>query len=116
MRQNALVPRPSSFTIGIVLWPVLCIKDVGTSRVGYHDSGPDPAIVTEEQLENAATNANHLPATTPNALPDDAPPIPTEGARQNEELRMLFMGFGTGLLIAGVFLVYIVFAYANWLP
>ena len=67
-------------------------------------------------MQHAAIDQNHAPAASQAGLPDDAPPIPTEDARQHEELRMLFTGFGTGLLIAGVFLVYIVFAYANWLP
>jgi hypothetical protein len=49
--------------------------------------------------------------------PADRPPEPqAPEERQAEELRMLLMGFGTGLTIAAVFLVYIVFEYAKWLP
>lgn len=33
-----------------------------------------------------------------------------------EELQMLLIGFGTGLTIAGIFLVYLVLAYAKFLP
>lgn len=51
------------------------------------------------------------------AAPHDAPPpVQAPAERQAEELRMMLMGFGTGLTIAGVFLVYIIFEYAGWLP
>ncbi len=33
-----------------------------------------------------------------------------------EELRMLLIGFGTGLSIAGIFLVYLVLEYSKFLP
>lgn len=49
-------------------------------------------------------------------MPLDLPPIPDETARKNEELRMLIIGFATGLTIAGVFLVYVVLDYAKFLP
>jgi hypothetical protein len=75
--------------------------------------------LTEEYVHQAAPEQDQVsaaPAEEPPGLPEDAPPIPTEAARQSEELRMLFFGFGTGLTIAAVFLVYLVFTYANWLP
>lgn len=39
-----------------------------------------------------------------------------EAIRPREELTALLIGFGTGLTIAFVFLVYIVFDIAKWLP
>jgi hypothetical protein len=77
----------------------------------------DPA---EEHVQNAAADqhpvSQAVAAENSAALADDAPPIPSLLARQSEEMRMLLLGFGTGLTIAGVFLIYIVFAYAKWLP
>ena len=76
-------------------------------------------MVTEEHVHQAASDQDLTGQTPPDAntaLSADAPPIPTEAARRSEELQMLFLGFGTGLTIAGVFLIYLVFAYAKWLP
>ncbi len=42
--------------------------------------------------------------------------IPDESAREREELQMLFVGFATGLSIAGVFLLYVVMEVAHLLP
>ena len=36
-----------------------------------------------------------------------------QAARPHEELNMLYMGFGTGLLIGGFFLVYVVIAFTG---
>ena len=47
---------------------------------------------------------------------DDEAPIQDEEAREHEEMRMLLLGFGTGILIAFVFLIYIVIAFAGVLP
>jgi len=33
-----------------------------------------------------------------------------------EQLRMLLFGFGTGMLIAFVFLIYVIMAFAHWFP
>lgn len=46
----------------------------------------------------------------------DAPPDIDEDTRKAEEYRMLLVGFATGLTIAGIFLVYIVFEAARLLP
>jgi hypothetical protein len=68
--------------------------------------------------------------TAPDALQEQSPPAPTspghefaavafmqdEAARSREELTMLFIGFGTGLTIALIFLTYIVLATTNILP
>jgi hypothetical protein len=67
-------------------------------------------------VQQAATQEDQSAGTGVAALPDDAPPIPSQEAREKEEMRMLFAGFATGLTIAGVFLIYLVFQYANWLP
>lgn len=40
----------------------------------------------------------------------------SDESRAAEELRMLFTGFGTGLTIAGVFLIYILLEAAKLLP
>ncbi|HEX6507471.1 MAG TPA: hypothetical protein VF221_07555 [Chloroflexota bacterium] len=45
----------------------------------------------------------------------DEPPIQGDQDRQREELRLLVIGFGTGLAIAGIFLIYIVLAIAKLL-
>lgn len=45
----------------------------------------------------------------------DEPPIQGPEERQQEELRMLLFGFGTGLTVAGIFLVYIVLEIAKLL-
>ena len=44
------------------------------------------------------------------------PPAMVEAGRAQEELRMLYAGFGTGMLIAFVFLVYVVLAFAHLFP
>lgn len=48
--------------------------------------------------------------------PEDLPPVQDPAARAREEITMLLIGFGTGMSIAAVFLVYLVFEYAKWLP
>jgi hypothetical protein len=45
----------------------------------------------------------------------DEPPIQGPEARQREELQMLLIGFGTGLTVAGVFLIYVVLDIAKLL-
>lgn len=65
------------------------------------------------------------------AAGDPTPPLPQAGAGEDattfvlppdemshdrEQIRLLLVGFATGLLIGGLFLVYIVFATANYLP
>ena len=45
----------------------------------------------------------------------DEPPIQGPEERQREELQMLMFGFGTGMLVAGIFLVYIVLDIAHLL-
>lgn len=57
-----------------------------------------------------------MPSEGHGTFQDAEPVIQTEAARSQEELRMLLLGFGTGITIGLVFLVYIVLAYANWLP
>jgi hypothetical protein len=47
---------------------------------------------------------------------EDDVPIQDEEARHREEIRMLIVGFGTGIFIALIFLVYIAIAYAGVLP
>ena len=53
-------------------------------------------------------------AETPNQHFDE-PPIQDPEARQREELQMLVIGFGTGLTVAGVFLLYVVLDIAHLL-
>jgi hypothetical protein len=50
------------------------------------------------------------------AQPEDEQPIQDSTARYREELRMLMLGFGTGILIAFIFLIYIVLAFSGVLP
>lgn len=45
----------------------------------------------------------------------DEPPIQGPEERQREELQMLLIGFGTGLTVAGVFLLYVVLDIAKLL-
>lgn len=45
-----------------------------------------------------------------------APLAPVEMPREREELRLLFLGFGTGITIALIFLVYVVLEFAHALP
>jgi hypothetical protein len=45
----------------------------------------------------------------------DVPPIQGPEERQREELQMLIIGFGTGLTVAGVFLLYVVLDLAKLL-
>ncbi len=45
----------------------------------------------------------------------DEPPIQGPDERQREELQMLLIGFGTGLTIAGLFLLYVVLDIAKLL-
>ena len=54
--------------------------------------------------------------TSPQAVEADQPLVQDEAAREHEEMRMLMLGFATGMLIAAVFLVYIVIAFAGVLP
>ena len=53
-------------------------------------------------------------ANTP-AQQVDEPPIQGPEERQREELRMLLIGFGTGLTVAGIFLLYVVLDIAKLL-
>lgn len=53
-------------------------------------------------------------ANTP-AQHADEPPIQGPEERQREELRMLLIGFGTGLTVAGIFLLYVVLDIAKLL-
>ena len=53
-------------------------------------------------------------AETP-GLQSDEPPIQGPEERQREELRMLMIGFGTGLTVAGIFLLYVVLDIAKLL-
>jgi hypothetical protein len=45
----------------------------------------------------------------------DEPPIQGLEERQREELQMLLFGFGTGMLVAGIFLIYVVLDIAHLL-
>jgi hypothetical protein len=54
------------------------------------------------------------PAETPVQHVDE-PPIQGPEERQREELRMLILGFGTGLTVAGIFLIYVVLDIAKLL-
>jgi hypothetical protein len=47
---------------------------------------------------------------------EEEAPIQDEAGRYHEEIRMLVVGFGTGLLIAFIFLIYIAIAFAGVLP
>ncbi len=49
------------------------------------------------------------------SLPQDAPPIQGIEERQAEEMRMLMIGFGTGLTVAILFLIYVVLDIAHLL-
>jgi hypothetical protein len=54
-------------------------------------------------------------AAQSSAPPYDEPAIPGPEERRREELQMLLVGFGTGLTIAGVFLIYIILDIAKLL-
>lgn len=45
----------------------------------------------------------------------DEPPIQGPEEREREELQMLLIGFGTGLTVAGLFLLYVVLDIAKLL-
>jgi hypothetical protein len=47
--------------------------------------------------------------------PADEPPVQAPQERQAEEMRMLLFGFGTGMAIAGIFLIYVVLDIAKLL-
>ena len=70
------------------------------------------------QTETGQQSGN--PALAPAARPlvsgENGPPDIDDDARKAEEYRMLLVGFATGLTIAGIFLVYIVFEAAKLLP
>jgi hypothetical protein len=70
---------------------------------------------TQTGEHRAASAPSEGTAASP-AFTGAIPPIPGEAARRAEEMRMLLLGFGTGLSIAFIFLIYVVFAYAHWLP
>lgn len=53
-----------------------------------------------------------LVAATPQ---NDEPPIQNPEERRREELQMLMVGFGTGLTVAGLFLLYVVLDIAKLL-
>ncbi len=55
-------------------------------------------------------------ASTPPAQQDSDEAGFDLGARQAEELRVLLLGFGTGLTIAVIFLIYVVLEAAGALP
>jgi len=57
---------------------------------------------------------SELVAETP-VHQSDEPPIQGPEERQREELRMLMIGFGTGLTVAGIFLLYVVLDIAKLL-
>ena len=59
---------------------------------------------------------SHVVPTEPPAQQDSDDAGFDLGARQAEELRVLLLGFGTGLTIAVVFLIYIVLETAGALP
>jgi Tfp pilus assembly protein PilN len=62
----------------------------------------------------ASVSTNQAEVAPDTGLADDAPSIEEEQRhRPGEELMMLYLGFGTGLLIAVVFLVYVVLAIAS---
>jgi hypothetical protein len=58
------------------------------------------------------------PVSEPIAPPqhEDVPDTQDEASRHREEMRMLLLGFGTGITVALIFLVYIVVAYSGILP
>jgi hypothetical protein len=70
----------------------------------------------EASVQSAAANQDQPAGQNRTTLPEDSPPIQSESARMSEEMRMLLTGFGTGLAIAGIFLVWVVLTYANWIP
>jgi hypothetical protein len=66
--------------------------------------------------QGAPLTRESLHTATPATRVEEDVPIQDETARYREELRMLVLGFGTGILIAVIFLVYIAIAYAGVLP
>lgn len=74
---------------------------------------------TEEQVQNRAEDeggAVAVPeAATAPADPGNEAFVQTEEARAREEMGMLLVGFGTGLSVGLVFLVYVVLALAGLL-
>jgi hypothetical protein len=62
----------------------------------------------------ASVSTNQAEAAPDTGSADDAPSIEEEQRRRPaEELMMLYLGFGTGILIAFGFLVYVVLAIAS---
>ncbi len=59
---------------------------------------------------------NHALSSDPPAQQDSDEAGFDPAARQAEELRVLLLGFATGLTIAGIFLVYVVLEAAGALP
>lgn len=71
---------------------------------------------TEEHVQSASSEgAIEAPSISQSDSGEEAP-VQSEGERKVEELSMLLLGFGTGLSIAVIFLIYIVFEYAKFLP
>lgn len=76
---------------------------------------------TEEHVQPQAIDAISAEPTVSESdsvtpLTEMEPPIQNAEDRKREELRMLMLGFGTGISIAFVFLIYILFEYAKYLP
>lgn len=79
----------------------------------------DAPVTTEDDVESpAGDTTSAAPAVAPpqQAHATPQPAVPDEGLRQWEESRALIIGFLTGLSIAFIFLVYIVFEVAKLLP
>jgi hypothetical protein len=62
----------------------------------------------------ASVSTNQAEVAPDTGAEENAPSVEEEQRRRpGEELMMLYLGFGTGLLIAGLFLVYVVLAIAS---
>jgi hypothetical protein len=67
-------------------------------------------------VQSASTEEAPEASSVTNFDAAEEAPVQSEGERKVEELSMLLLGFGTGLSIAAIFLIYIVFEYARFLP
>lgn len=81
--------------------------------MGYH------AVLQNDRAEHGSNRCGGVDVSESVArTPDqqfDEPPIQGQEEREREELRMLIIGFGTGLTVAGLFLLYVVLDFAHLL-
>jgi hypothetical protein len=87
------------------------VNRISCNRSGLTEVGLQPG--TGEQSAALSRQSLHTP---PPATAVEQAPVQDEASREREELRMLAVGFGTGILIAFLFLIYIVLSFSGVMP